>query len=225
MIDIVVRRAVLVPGPGGEGQWRLSIESTDEDGVTEQGVALLPADAVEWRMAQFNVDAQTAANLAVTRRFTGIKDNVYDDEPTRSAARQLAISHMQQATTITWSRPAAAKPPPDELEADPDAVADSVEGGDPLATFVAHSPVDEDVVAVKREWLDGKRAARRQRGENQAARQAQARARRQAGDRPALHRPSAAEVRERLIDAKRPRPPVEGSGPADIRTKETHWRQ
>lgn len=226
MTDIVVTRAVLLPGHTGEGQWRLSLETTGEDGATERGVALMSADTLEWRIAQFNVDAETAAKLMVTRHFTGVKENVYDDETTRSAARQLAISHMEQATTVTWGRPQAkgSAEPGGKAEPVPDSIADSLDG-DPLATIVEHSPVDDEVIAVKREWLDLKRAERRARQERKAARQAEQQQRRTAGERPTLRRPSAAELRERLIESRRPRPPVESSGPADIRTKETHWRQ
>lgn len=221
-MNIVVKRAVLMPGPTGEGQWRIEVETTD-GGRTERGLAIAPADAIEWRMAQFNVDAPTAAKLLVTRRHTGVKDNVYDDQPSRSAARDLAIAHMNRVGTVTWGAAKAVgsvvAPKPPEPAAG--SIADSRDG-DPLATLVTHSPVNEAHIAVKREWLDLKRAERRHR---MTAEKAESTMQAAAAPAPALVRPDAESLRERLITSRRIKPEASSSGPADVRTKETHWKQ
>lgn len=205
-MDIVVKRAVLMPGPRDEGEWRLQIEHTNDNGEIERGVLVMPADAIEWRIAQFNVDAETAAKLIMTRRFTGVKDNVYDDEPTRSASRSLALSHMEEALgdgAITWAAEAASEPVAG-------AIVDSLDG-DPLTTLIENSPVDDEHIAVKREFLDAARGERRRRQVEQAPIE-------DAASGPRLRRPAPDELRERLL----PTPPAEAasSGPAWRRPEE-----
>lgn len=188
-MDFVVQHAELVPGPGGQGMWQISVDVT-HDGTTEKVAAMVPADAIEWRVAQFNVDARTAIEMILVEPWA--RDGLPEQElaPSRSQARvlkQQTITEALAGGSITW-----AVGPPEWTISGPDgtagALADSGEGN-PLDTILAESPVDDDIIAVKREALDMHRQRRRNRANFPTPPNA----------RPTLRRPSPDELRSRLL--------------------------
>ena len=196
-MDFVVQHAELVLDIGGQGMWRISVDVTHDNGETEKVAAMVPADAIEWRVAQFNVDPRTAAEMILVEPWA--RDGLHEQEmaPSRSAARALKAETVTEALaggSITW----AVGPPewtisgPGGMEG---ALADSGDG-DPLDTILEHSPLDEDIIAVKREALDMHRARRRRRFTTPVP----------PGATRAPRRPSPEELREHLL----PPPPLEG---------------
>lgn len=163
MIDIAVEHAELNYA-GGRGAWRLSCRVT-QDGTTFNEIQIIPVDTIEWRVAQFNVDPVTAAEMIVLEPYA--PDTFPDQElaASRSEARQLKLAATQEALgggSITWptGKPAWSA---SLLETHPEEVLVDSGDGDALQTMIEFSPVDEEAVAIKREALDIHRARRRRR--------------------------------------------------------------
>jgi hypothetical protein len=209
MIDIVVEHAALTPEGGGT--WTLAVQVT-EDGVTQRGLHVMPVDALEWRIAEFNVDAETAAKIILTEQGGNVPvpNPSQALQPTRSAARNAKLARVDQVLdggTITW---AVGEPVFRAVREDVETIADSGDG-DPLQTLIEASAIDDDLIAVKREWLDQKREGQRRRHAEQEAVKAEGR---RAGSQK-LRRPTPDQLRERLNPRQHPQ--AEGSGPADVR--------
>lgn len=202
-MDIRVHHAALLPGPRGEGVWKLAVERVDENGETVRALHVLPADTIEWRVAQFNVDVETAIRMAVVAPYGVSEHESYTLAPTRSEARARKLAIVDDALAGGTVDFVPGKPPFRAVADDEEVVADSG-NGNPLQVLIKESPVDEGRIAVKREWMDGKREAQRRRRSEQSD-----------TERPKLNRPTADELRERLLLRARTR--AESSGPADTR--------
>jgi hypothetical protein len=148
-VDITVHHAEQLP----DGMVRLITEITDSEGEQRLGFHFFPADSVEWRVAQFNITPEQALDMVVQEPY--LKDNSveHDLQPKRSLARQLATEAVAEAGTITY----AEGPLPGEMTASPNAVADSGED-DPLAFLLDVMPIDDGIIATKRELMDANRA-------------------------------------------------------------------
>lgn len=218
-MDIVVQYAELMSGPGGQGVWKISADVII-DGETEHQATIMPADAIEWRVAQFNVDAATACEMVMLEPFiTGVTHHDLELQPTRSAARQAKLDAMADALAggaISWP----SGPPQWTVGTgnEPTKILDSGEGS-ALETILAESPVDDEIVAVKREALD--RGRERVRARVRAATSGPATPP-PAAKKARLRRPTVDELRAQLQLG--PTVEAESSGPADIRTSESHRR-
>lgn len=213
MTDIRVHHAALLPGPKGEGLWNLAVEVT-RDGETRHVLHVIPADAIEWRIAQFNVDAEIAARMLVVEAY-GVYDNGLFTAPTRSQARNRKLQILDETLdggTLTWVDGSPLFRAVGENG--PELLADSGDGN-PLQTIIEASPVDDEHIAVKREWMDSHREVSRRRREQQAETEQSDKER---GKRPQLRRPSPEQLRERLNPRQRTQ--AEPSGPADTRGRE-----
>lgn len=200
MINIVVQHAELVPGPDGTGLWKIAMDVIHDDGEPERAATIMQADVVEWRVAQYNVDSKTALEMILVEPYARDVNRDVHLAPTRRQARELklaAITDALDSGTVTW----AVGPPGwrvDDTGREP-AIADSGDG-DPLATILEATPVDEELIAVKREAMDLARERLRRRVTPLLGEPALPAA-------PlALRRPTAEELRARLM----PSLPLEG---------------
>lgn len=142
---------------GPDGHFRLATEVTDEDGVTRNVLHWVHAEAVEWRMAQFNVDQDTAVQAVVAEPYVDEGDpNLYDLKPRRSLARAAKVEAMEQCTVSFQSGE-----PPQGLGPRPDAIVDSGVGC-PKAFIKEQAPIDDAMIEAKREVLDKQRAELRE---------------------------------------------------------------
>lgn len=208
-MDIVVQHAELLAGPRGEGLWKISMDVI-RDGKPDRTAAIVPADAIEWRVAQFNVDARTALEMILLEPYLA-KDQdhrSFELMPTRSAARQGKLAAMQQVLgggSITSPVGAPAWRVGD-LEGEPTKLLDSGKG-DALKTVLAESPIDDQIIEVKRQYLDRARARTRAASTELAPPPIK--------DDVKVRRPGVEELRSRL--RLEPDVTAESSGPADTR--------
>lgn len=197
-MDVVVQHAELVPGPRGEGMWKIAVELHRDGEEPEKVASFVPADAVEWRIAQYNVDARTAIEMILVEPHAGHDHEAIQLAPTRSEARTRKLATITAALgegKVSW----AAGPSPWRvgIAEGEQLLADSGDG-DPLATIIEASPVDDELIAVKREAMDTARARFRQRAAPLLA-EPVPRAN-------SLRRPTPEELRARLM----PEPPTTG---------------
>jgi hypothetical protein len=213
-MDIVVQHAELLPGARGEGIWKISL-NVIRDGETERQATIMPADAIEWRIAQFNVDAQSALDMVILESY--ITDVTHQDLElidTRSGARQRKLKAMTDVLaggSVSWPTGK-----PEWMVGSGNEPTKIVDSGNGSArdTILAESPVSDDVIAVKREALDRARARTRAGAQSTTDGPAAPPPGAQ-GDRPRLRRPDITELRSRLqLDRK---VDAESSGPADVR--------
>lgn len=213
-MDLVVQHAELLSGPRGEGLWKISVSVT-RDGKTEREATVVPADAVEWRVAQFNVDAKTALEMILLEPYI---DSVTHQDlellNTRSEARTRKLQAMQDVLAGgTVSSPTGKPKWMVGSGNERDKILDSGNGS-AIDTILAESPVNDEVVALKREHLD--RARERTRERLQPTPEAGP-ATPPGGSAPRLRRPDLTELRSRLQLDRPVTAEAESSGPADVR--------
>jgi hypothetical protein len=149
-VDIAVHHAEQLP----DGYVRLIVEAVTDDGESHLGYHFMPADSVEWRVAQFNITAEQALDMVVTEPFLREDKSVeHDLQPTRSKARTMAKKAVEDAATVTYVE----GPLPGEMTASPNAVAESGED-DPKAFLLDVLPVDDTAISAKRRLMDANRA-------------------------------------------------------------------
>lgn len=149
-MDITVHHAEELPN----GYVRLVVEATDENDEAHLGYHFMPADSVEWRVAQFNITPEEALDMVVTEPFLHEDKSVdYDLQPTRSKARDMARKTIRDRATVSY----AEGPLPGEMAPSPDAVAESGED-DPKAFLLDILPIDDTVIGHKRVIMDANRA-------------------------------------------------------------------
>lgn len=200
-MDIVVQHAELIPGLARRGVWKISADLT-RDGGTEQYGTIMPAETIEWRVAQFNITPREAMEMILVEPFITHEHAALDLLPTRRQARETKAEWVAEALdggSITWQTGEPAWTISGGTESH--VVVDSGDG-DPLDTILDNTPVDDGVVEVMRERMDLTRAEL----------QAQARA---PVEPITLARPTSEEMRARLI----PEPPPDAgkpSGPIEV---------
>lgn len=159
MLTITVHHAELVPQGGG--LWKLSIE-VDHDGEITRGGVVMPLDAVEWRVARFNVNKKTALEMILLEQWMaqllGVDDQTAQREmelkSTRSEARGYQLQRMKDVLDggeIIWQ---GGEPPFTISGGEELVVLEDSGDGNPLDLLLEKVPVDDDVIAVKREYLD-----------------------------------------------------------------------
>lgn len=158
-MNIIVHHAQLIEAPR-EPFWQLSIEVQHDDGTSERLGHIMPATAVEWRVAQFNVDSETAIKMLIAEPYMKADEVLLPDlETSRSGARQVQAARFDAA--LSGGDVVFEEGDPPFLFADPDVPQPVlVESGTeaPLQTIVDYSPVSDEHIEVKREFLDAQRA-------------------------------------------------------------------
>lgn len=146
--------------PNNGRQLRLGTEVIDDEGNSKNILHIMPVDAVEWRMAQFNVTADQALDILVAEPYMKNADpDELDLLPTRSQARTRVLKRKDDAVSrITYK----AGPLPEGMAPLPSSIADSGEG-DPKALLLEQSVVDDTEIVLKRAVMDVQRELVRER--------------------------------------------------------------
>lgn len=141
----------------GGTRLRVSTEVTDTDGTSRNVLHIMPAETIEWRVAQLNVTPEVALDTILAEPYAELEPNELDLQPTRSGARNLMAARAKAAVdSITYQD----GPPPDGIGPSIEAEADSGDG-DPKAFLLEWAPVDDAMIEAKRELMDRDRAVTR----------------------------------------------------------------
>ncbi len=157
MTELVVHLAEV--DPSGT-RLRLSTEVIDAEGKSKDILHIMPVDAIEWRVAQFNITPEQALDVLVAEPYMVEKDQeTLDLMPTRTQARNRVLKRKADALAkITYKTGA----PPATMTGLPDALATSGDG-DPKELLLAQSVVDDGEIALKRAVMDVQRELVRER--------------------------------------------------------------
>lgn len=139
---------------------RLSTEHIDDEGKSRPVLHVMPVDAIEWRVAQFNITPEQALDVLVSEPYmTETDQEELDLLPTRSQARSRVLKRKADALSrITYKTGA----PPEGMGPTPDAVVSSGDG-DPKALLIEQSVVDDHEITLKRAVMDVQREIVRER--------------------------------------------------------------
>jgi hypothetical protein len=153
---------------------RLSTEVIDSKGKGKNILHIMPVDAVEWRVAQFNITPEEALDVLVSEPYmTETDQETLDLLPTRTQARSRVLQRKADALSkITYK----SGPAPEGLTGLPDSLATSG-SENPKALLLAQSVLDDNEIVLKRAVMDVQRELVRERAA-QPAQKPTARARR-----------------------------------------------
>lgn len=145
---------------------RLGTEVVDDEGNSRNVLHIMPVDAIEWRVAQFNVTAEEALDVLIAEPYMKETDaEELDLLPTRSQARTRVLKRKTDALKkITYQD----GPPPEGMGDSPDAIVSSG-NGDPRALLLEQSVMDDNEITLKRAVMDVQRELVRERASTPAS--------------------------------------------------------
>lgn len=172
-MDIEITDAIIVGRPNAPNVWALATTVTYDDGTTKRVAHVMPEDIFEWRVAEYDIDPDDRDTLLELVLYEPYLDNLSSDDPrllinaesiatARTAHLERVRGKKGKGRVRTRNRRA---PELAVTRAGPgervllDAVDDPLT---PLEVLKREMPIDPGIVAVKRENVNRRRAAKKQ---------------------------------------------------------------